>query len=174
MGNNKPLYSEFGKKLRTLRERANETLLDLSGAVELDDFELKKIEEGHVRPSEDIVLLLINHFTLDEAEAFKMWELAGYATIEADMSDQDTPQPTTVFIPPNDARIVYTDMVHVNANKYGVVINFLQGLGSNNQPMAISRVGMSTEHAKSLIKVLQDTIALSEKNSQPKQIDPGK
>lgn len=39
-----------------------------------------------------------------------------------------------------DIRIVYTDMLQVMVNNYGVVINFLQGAGINDTPLAVSRV----------------------------------
>jgi len=62
-------------------------------------------------------------------------------------------------------------MVHVNANKYGVVINFLQGLGANNQPMAVSRIGMSHEHAQSLLEVLQQTLKLSAEQEKKQETE---
>jgi hypothetical protein len=69
---------------------------------------------------------------------------------------------------PGDVRIVYTDMLHVSVNDYGVVMNFLQGSGPKNPPLAIARVGMSREHAKSVLEVLQKTLA----QSAPKLISP--
>jgi hypothetical protein len=43
-------------------------------------------------------------------------------------------------------------------NNYGVVINFMQAGGSDNQPVAVARVGMSREHAESVVQVLQQTL----------------
>lgn len=161
--NNAP-FEDFGNRLKQIREKAKESIAEVSGAVEVDTQDLVNIEAGTNQPSEDIVLLLISHFALKEDEALKMWELAGYrqdktgiTSIVADTSGTSQ----TAFISQNDARILYTDMVHVSANKYGVVINFLQGLGGNNQPMAVSRIGMSHEHAQSLLDVLQKTMKLS-------------
>ena len=59
---------------------------------------------------------------------------------------------------PIDSRIVYTDMLHVMINNYGVVMNFMQSSGVSNQPMAVARVGMSLEHARSVVEILQKTI----------------
>jgi len=66
--------------------------------------------------------------------------------------------------------------VNVSANNYGVVINFLQGLGANNQPMAVSRVGMSIEHAVSFMKVLSDTVeqVVKQQDKQPVKKKPTK
>jgi hypothetical protein len=47
-------------------------------------------------------------------------------------------------------------------NNYGVVMNFMQGGGPNMQPLAVARVGMSKEHAKSVLDVLKQTLSQSE------------
>ena len=159
----------FGSRLRQIREKAKESIAEVSGAVEVDTKELAAIEADKNQPSEDIVLLLISHFALQDDEALKMWELAGYdqgKTGITSMVADANGVAQTAYVSPGDARILYTDMVHVNANKYGVVINFLQGLGANNQPMAVSRIGMSHEHAQSLLDVLQQTLALSKENKK--------
>lgn len=150
-------YEKFGQQLKQIRQRAKESKDELSGAVELDINQLDEIEAGKSQPSEDIVLMLISHFALNDDEALKMWELAGYhgGGIEAEQSSLSA---QSAFVSPADVKILYTDMVHINANKYGVVMDFLQGLGGHNQPIAISRIGMSREHALSLLKVLQKTL----------------
>lgn len=165
-------YTSFGIHLRAIREAAKESLDEVCGAVEIDVPTLAQLEEGHARPSEDIVLLLINHFSLADDEAEKMWNLAGYKDEAEQTGIVPASQPTqqTAYITPADARIVYTDLVHVNANKYGVVINFMQNLGPN-QPMAVSRVGMGHEHAEALLEVLQKTITLHKEALQKDQRD---
>lgn len=164
-------YAPFGTHLKQIREAAQESLDEVSGAIEIDSTVLTKIEIGATQPSEDMVLLLINHFSLADDEAERLWDLAGYK----EMSDQSglvatEPQQQTAFITPADARIVYTDLVHVNANKFGVVLNFMQNLGPN-QPMAVSRVGMSHEHAEALLEVLQKTVQVNRRTSTPAKKD---
>ncbi len=68
---------------------------------------------------------------------------------------------------PADARIVYTDMVHVMVNNYGVIMNFMQTAGPGSQPLAVSRIGMSREHAQSVLEVLQKTLALHNPKKLP-------
>ena len=157
-------FSDFGKQLKEMRQKAKESIADVSGAVEFDTKVIAEIEAGKNQPSEDIVLLLISHFALKEDEALKMWELAGFdqdrTGVSSIVSDESGIQ-QTAYISQNDARILYSDMIHVNANQFGVVINFLQGLGAKNQPMAVSRIGMSREHAQSLLDVLQKTMEKS-------------
>jgi len=47
-----------------LRENHRESAAEVSGAVEIDEKSLRRIEAGTERPSEDILLLLISHFAL--------------------------------------------------------------------------------------------------------------
>ncbi len=149
-----------------MREQAKESLAEVSGAVEIDVQHLGSIEAGEERPAEEVLLLLISHFGIKEDEAMKLWEMAGYeqsaTSTKSAINDDNGNSQSSVMVMPIDARIVYTDMVHVMVNNYGVVMNFMQGAGPNNQPLAISRIGMSKEHARSVLKVLQDTLEISE------------
>lgn len=137
-----------------MREKRQATLAEVSGAVEIDTEALVDIEKGAQRPGEDILMLLISYFSVKEDDAVKIWELAGYDN-HADMpaSKEEALQP--VLVMPMDARIVYTDMAHVANNQYGLTINFLQSDGIGDKPLAVSRVGMSREHALKLVKVLE-------------------
>lgn len=166
-------YVAFGKVLKTIRLKAQESLGEVSLALETDKKLLTSLEAGKIQPSKDLVLMLISHFALKEAEAIRLWRLAGYSP-----TSPKTPRllkrPKNIvqmaFISPNDAKIIYTDMVHVSGNHNGIVINFMQGIGGNSQPLTISRIGMSNEHAKSLIEVLQKTVNLTKKSpSQDKK-----
>ena len=44
----------------------------------------------------------------------------------------------------------------------------MQTTGPNNQPLAVSRIGMSKEHAKSVLELLQQT--LNQQNQSPKAL----
>ncbi len=163
MENKQHPYRSFGEVLKKLRARALKTPAEVSGAVEIDEKKLQSYESGEQRPSEDILLLLIQHFALKDDQADELWKLAGYhGQPEEDKyfmnDDNGAPQQITVGVTPYDARIVYTDMIQVMVNNYGVIINFLQGAGPANQPLAVARVGMSKEHARSVIEVLQKTL----------------
>ncbi|HOR23348.1 MAG TPA: DUF3467 domain-containing protein [Candidatus Saccharibacteria bacterium] len=153
-------FQDFGKRLKLLRLKAKGTVDDLSGAVEVDVSYIHDIEAGKTQPSEDIVSLLINHFSLDKQEAAKVWKLAGYK--ETASLKRNKVLVHTAFISAADIKVLYTDMVNVNANRYGLIMDFFQGFGSDNQSIAISRIGMSREHAKNLVKILQKTLESSE------------
>ena len=162
--NKKRPYKPLGSHLKQMREKRSETLAEVSGAVEIDSDSLIAFEEGIERPVEDILLLLISHFSAKEDQATKLWELAGYDQNELPtqnmVNNTEGQAQNGVVVLPGDARIVYTDMVHVMVNNYGVVMNFMQTAGPNNQPLAVSRIGMSKEHAQSVLEVLQKTLSL--------------
>lgn len=167
-------YQKFGITLKKIRERANETVLDVSGAVETDENVITQLEAGTRQPTEDIVLLLISHFGLKEDDALRLWKLAGYDQDKTGMSSYDSDDQTgangvKAYVTAGDVRILYTDMVHVKSNKHGLVINFLQSLGADDHSMAVARVGMSHVHAESLLEVLKQTINATKK--QQKMLD---
>lgn len=168
-------YRSFGEVLKKLRSSAAKSPAEVSSAIEIDEARLMQFEEGKQRPSEDILILLIQHFNLRDEQASELWKLAGYTgEPEEDlyfMNDESgSPQAMTVGVTAHDARIVYTDMIQVMVNNYGVIINFMQGAGPGSQPMAVSRVGMSKEHARSVLEVLQKTLDQADSPPIPKRL----
>lgn len=157
-------YKNLGERLKKMRERSQISLVEVSGAVEIDVDMLSRIEQGSDCPPEEILLLLISYFGVKEDEAVKLWELANYdrQKLPVDLANNDKAS----VLAPEDARILYTDMVHVSANDYGVVMNFVQGNGPSGQPLIISRVGMSKKQARSIVEILSKTL----ESLQPKSI----
>lgn len=158
-------FRPLGRKLKALRDLANETLAETSGAVEIDVKQLASFELGQAKPSEDVLLLLISHFGAKDDEAIRLWELAGYgmnkvpiAHMANDASEQINSLPA-----PLENHILFTDVVDVIVNNYGVVMNFMQTTGPHTPPNTVARVGMSREHAKSVLKILQATLAQTER-----------
>ena len=162
-------YKSLGARLKRLRERLQESLAEVSGAVEIDISTLEGIEKGTYRPSEDILELLLRHFEVKAEEAEKVWKLAGYETNNqaSSVPELDNQNINSVMVMPFDVRIAYTDMANVAANKYGVTINFMQSDGPNRQPLVVSRLGMSKEHAQSLIDMLQKVLQETQPKSLP-------
>lgn len=158
-------YKVIGLRLKKLRERANESLMEASGAVEIDSTLLESIESGLRIPDEDILMLLIKHYNVSDSESVKLWELAGYDRQNQEKTIQAEEQilKQIMMIIPFDNKVVFTDNVNIEANKKGVVINFL--LGSSAQP--VSSVGMSIESAQELIMKLAEQLQLAK---QPKAI----
>ena len=164
--NNTP-YKDFGSELSRIRKRHQESMAEVSGAVEIETDRLEQYEQGLKRPSEDILELLITHFAMKDTEATRLWKLAGYDEIKQNIDSDDVPIiPQPIMLLPFDARIIYTDAMNVMINNNGVVLNFLQNGGINAQQMPAARVGMSLEHAKLVVKTLEETIKTAEHQAQ--------
>ena len=155
-------YKPLGKRLKELRTRANESLAEVSGAVEIDVMELAGFELGKDRPAEDVLLLLISHFGAKDDEAVKLWEIAGYG-LEKIPASYETNNVTLIQPAISQDRVLFTDVVDIVVNNYGVIMNFMQS-GPANTSQTVARVGMSREHAKSILKILQTTLSQTERN----------
>lgn len=160
-----------------MRERNRESVAEVSGAVEIDETELSKIESGTNRPSEDILLLLISHFAVEDDKAAELWQLAGYDRQE-DSHDHDHDQSQNgrgaqTLMVMIDPRVMYSDQVEVVANNKGVVLNFSQSAGQNGQPLTISRIGMSHEQAKMVMGILHQALYDFENHRGRKQLGDG-
>src|SRR5665213_449670 len=156
-------YRPLGKHLKDLRTRANESLAEASGAVEIDVRELASFELGRLRPTEDVLLLLISHFGAKDDEAIRLWEMAGYGMDKIPASHMINNDLTAAQHTVADNRVLFTDIVDIVVNNYGVIMNFMQS-GPANSTQSVARVGMSREHAKSILQILQTTIAQTEQN----------
>ncbi len=138
-------------------------MAEVSGAVEIDEKKLSMIEAGTERPSEDILLLLISHFAVEDDKAAELWQLAGYDKQQSEedrdhdheQSQSGRQQTLMVMI---DPRVMYSDSVEVVANERGVVMNFSQAAGQHGQPLTVSRIGMSRDQAKMLMGVLHQAL----------------
>lgn len=143
-----------------MRVKRQESLADVSGAVEIDPETLSAIEQGTERPGEEILLLLISYFAAKDDVATKLWRLAGYDQDELPIKTASNAADQLVNgIQQTGGPIVYTDMVHVVVNNYGVVMEFMQNATGNSSPQAVARVGMSKEHAKSVVELLQKSLS---------------
>ena len=163
-------FRPLGKKLKYLRSQARETLAEASGAVEIDIRQLANFELGSSRPSEDVLLLLLSHFGAKDDEALKLWELAGYSMDKIPVVHMGTDEQSSAKRNFSDAQILFTDIVDVVVNNYGVVMNFMQNSGPKSQPVQVAKVGMSREHAKSILQILQATLAQTERTTPTKRL----
>lgn len=166
-------YKSLGEQLRNIRQKRHESVAEVSGAVEIDEQLLKRIEQGSERPSEDILMLLISHFGMRDDDAAGLWEMAGYDYSPDDHDHEQEPQTggqsrTMVMIMAVDPRVIYSDGVQVTANTNGVILGFSQGVGTP-QAMTTAKVGMSREQAYGLLRVLQQTLEAS----KPRQLPAG-
>lgn len=142
-------YQQLGHHLRALRARRGESLAEASGAVEIDVKQLAEFELGKNRPTEDILLLLISHFGALDDEAVRLWQAAGYDKEAASAGSYRVETSETVL---------FTDVVDIVVNNFGVVMSFMQSAGRGTPLSTVAKVGMSREHAKSVLEVLRQTI----------------
>jgi transcriptional regulator with XRE-family HTH domain len=163
-------FKTLGDKLKTLRQKLHESVAEVSGAVEIDEQILVKIEQGKERPSEDILMLLINHFGMQDDEAATLWKLAGYDEPHDhdDATDHrsEGQNRTMVMIMAVDPRIIYSDGAQVTANANGVILGFSQGVGTP-QAITTAKIGMSREQAYSLLRTLERTLEASKPRQLP-------
>ncbi len=156
-------YGPLGSRLKQLREIRRESMAEVSGAVEIDETALSNIESGKDRPSEDILLLLINHFNLADDRAEELWELAGYHRVSSehdhDQHDADgVRQRTAAMMVMLDPRVMYSDSVEIMSNNQGVIMNFSQTAGPTNPPLVVARIGMSHDQAKAVMGILHQVL----------------
>jgi hypothetical protein len=168
-------FQTLGKHLRYLREQSKQSVAEVSGAVEIDEHTLVRIEAGLERPAEDILLLLVSHFEMPNQEAIQLWELADY---DGDVPDQLRPSeeilPTgksVVMLLALDMRTVYTDGVDIDVNQSGLTMNFVQGSGQE-RTMPVAKLGMSHEQAEQVLQKLQGALLKSKYMRGPKVLPP--
>lgn len=170
-------YQYLGQRLKMLREGNDESVADVSGAVEITSADLERFESGRERPSEDILLLLFSHFEVEGGHADELWKLAGYKGRPDSDDDPDSGQNfphdhNHAMMIMVDPRIMYSDGVEVVAGNRGVVFNFSQVNGPDGKPLIISRIGMSRVQAEQLMGILHQVLYDMD-NPQSKQLDSG-
>lgn len=158
-----PPFVALGKHLKYVREQSRQSLSEVSGAVEIDEQLLERIEAGVERPAEDILLLLISHFGVQDQEAIQLWELANYDGEMPDQirSDANNFQPNgkpVVMLLAVDMRTIYSDGIDIQCAQTGVTLNFTQVAGRQAKPMPVARVGMSYEQAEQVLSNLQKAL----------------
>ena len=177
MSDTKQPYQTLGKHLRYLREQQAQSLAEVSGAVEIDQTALERIEAGQERPAEEILMLLISHFNMQDQEAVQLWELAGYDGASERQKQEDvlqealSGQKPVVVVVGVDSRTMYTDSVYVSGDPAGITMTF----GKRNrkqQPQPIASLGMSYEQAHEVLAQLQRALLYGKHESQPKQLPP--
>jgi len=182
-------YQYLGERLKKLRESKAETLADVSEAVEIAPTDLKEFELGRDRPSEDILLLLFNHFDIEEPHANELWKLAGYDgqpdmictnpahdhshdNQSADGEDMNAAMQKTLMVMV-DPRVMYSDGVEAVVGDRGVVLNFSQANGPGGKPLTIARIGMSREQAQMVMGVLHQVLYDFDNRGNDKQLGDG-
>lgn len=176
--------SELAKKIKSYRLLQKESITSAAKAMGINRTYLSKLENGHITPSLDVLNLLIKHYSLSQQESSLLSKLANHGggglmlenferKEEPRMEEKIIPEPNLskgVRINVSDKTpVLYTDSVFVTSSQYGVVFDFAQNMASTNQQNIVARVGMSREHAKALLKVLQERLEKGEQEEHIKR-----
>jgi transcriptional regulator with XRE-family HTH domain len=177
-------FVTLGKHLRTVREQLKRSLAEVSGAVEIDERQLELIEAGQLRPEEDVMLLLISYFNVQDQEAMHLWELAQY---DSDLSDHvqfesgetqpDAPSAMNggkpmIMLLAIDVRTMYSDGLDVTVNPAGVTMQFTQTVPNTNQPTPVARLGVSHQQAELIVQTLQQALLYAKYGTPNKLLPP--
>lgn len=169
--------AELGKELRQIRKERGESLVQVAAAIKMDRSHLNKVELGEYMPSDEMLRHLISYFSLSEGKANRLLDLGGIKSRvvvawrgpeRGDMKDEDKKdakqQGVNISVDPVNRPVLYTDSALVYTTSYGLTIDFAQTVGgAQNQHVVTTRVGMSYEHAKELIKAISEQIEKNER-----------
>ncbi len=167
-------FKTLGTHLKYVREQSKHSLAEVSGAVEIDAGALERIEAGTERPHEDILLLLISYFNIQDQEAVQLWELAGYDGDVPDRlrpSDEVASSKAMVMLLAIDMRTMYTDGLDIETNNAGITLNFTQAAASK-PASSVARLGMSYDQVQTVIDQLQQALLQHRYNHGPKRLPP--
>ena len=168
-------FMTLGKHLKYVREQSKQSLAEVSGAVEIDAAALERIEAGSERPHEDILLLLISYFNIQDQEAVQLWEMAGYdgevpdklrSVEEVRVSDK-----AMVMLLAIDVRTLYSDGFAIDATDTGMTLTFTQA-SAKQQQSPVARLGISYDQAELVMRQLQQALLQRRYNHGPKQLPP--
>lgn len=169
-------FVTLGSHLKYVREQSRQSLSEVSGAVEIDERHLERIEAGMERPAEDILLLLISHFGVQDREAVQLWELAEYDSdipeeIRLDSQPVQLGSKPMIMLLAVDVRTMYSDGLEVTVNPAGVTLHFTQAV-SQSQLAPVARVGMSHLQAEQVIRAMQQALLRAKYLSNTKLLPP--
>lgn len=175
---------ELGKKIKSYRLLQKENITEASKAMGINRTYLSKLENGHIKPSLEVLNVLIKHYSLSPKESSLLSTLAGHGgggLIMDNFKRREVPkvEEKTIANPnvssgvqvnvSDKTPVLYTDSVFVTSSQYGVVFDFAQNMGSTNQQNIVARVGMSREHARVLLNVLQERLQKDERKQNVKR-----
>jgi transcriptional regulator with XRE-family HTH domain len=188
MSSDEKPYANLGQHIRNVREQSKRSLAEVSGAIEIDEPTLKRIETGQQRPEEDVMLLLISYFGIQDQEALHLWELADYDSELRDhlelnerVSSQKSADTSglinksVVMMLAMEVRTLYSDGLNIHANNNGLTLNFTQSTPSSSDQLidvSVARVGMSYSQAEQVLKSLEQALLKARYLSTTKLLPP--
>lgn len=159
----------LAKQIRQLRLSSDLTLEQLAEKVNVHWTFLSKIEKGTRKPNVKLIKSLAKVFSLDEQEyqtlihqlSQDLRKGVNYKMEDENAANQN--QKVLNLNVPQSLAVLYSDSAVVNSNAHGIVLSFAQILGNTNTHNVVARVGISLQHAKSLLKALSKEVTNAEK-----------
>jgi hypothetical protein len=167
-------FITLGRHLKYVREQLQLSVAEVSGAVEIDEQCLERIEAGEERPVEEILLLLISHYGMQDQQAVQLWELGEYDASPPEQIKPDIDLPAdgkVVMLLAMDTRTMYSDGANIDINKAGLTFTFTQNAGKG-QSTPVARVGMSLEQAENIQRALNQALLKAKYLKHPKLLPP--
>jgi|SRR5665213_3201960 len=171
-------YRSLGVRLKRIRDKYNRSITEVCGAVEIEEDLLDRIEAGEIRPGEDLLEQLINHYQMEDKDALNLWSLAGYDTEDLIVEDNDPLMSgglskNIIMLLAIDQRTLYSDSLDVHYSNSGLVLNFKQTAGQK-QSISVANLGMSYEQAEQVLDTLQKVLLRHKYLKGPKRLPRGK
>ena len=79
------------------------------------------------------------------------------------MAEQEEKPQMAVNIDAKSTPVLYADSFFVSSTDFGITFDFAQRVGPTNQQQVVSRVGMSFEHARKILEVIQEHLEKHER-----------
>ncbi len=172
---NEEPYQALGARIKKLREQWQQSVVEVSNTLEIDESTLRAIEQGKTMPAEELLDLLSSHFLLTDEQTDELRDLADQynsQTGDALMSGiEDMLMKQIVMYLPVDSKTLFTDSMNATVNDHGVVLQFMQN-SPDGQALPVSKVGMSREHAERMIKVIRSTLDQHDRSNDQKALPP--
>lgn len=170
-------YKDLGIRLQSLRHKQRRSISEVCGAVEIDEKLLNRIEAGEIRPNEDLLEQLINHYQMADQDALSIWSMAGYDTDDLVVDDidpllsSDIPR-SIIMLMAVEQRTLYSDALDIHYDQSGLIMNFKQVTGQS-KPMSVAKIGMSYEQAERVYQTLQKVLLRYKYLKGPKTLPKG-
>lgn len=126
-----------------------------------------RIENGKERPSTDALENISKLYDLAPEDILLLKQFAGYEPVNATNSQPQTINtednakgfpPINVKIDPEKNRILFSDGMYISISDNGVVFDFGQKVGPNNEQVIVARIGVSYRHAEKIHKLLGEQL----------------
>ncbi len=171
----------IGDSLRKIRKESGQTLAEAAESLQIDRTHLNKIELGTYKPTMELLEEILAHFSVEGRIASQLRimlrDMKGpqverlvtdgnkegkveFMSKDAQLDKLSAPQ---IVLDPAKTPVLYTDSTFVSSSDFGLVLDVAQTISGSPQQNIVARIGMSFDHAKKLIEVVNDHLQKNER-----------